>query len=95
MPIDYKNTEDGDLAFENGDLVVVESTDQHQIDILMAGKGHYRESIDIGVDLLSWLDDDVLGDLPGVIQEEFEKDGMRVNTLRVTESGKVNVDAEY
>jgi hypothetical protein len=95
MPLDYKNTDDGDLLFENGDLVVAESTDQHQADILFAGKGHYREFPDLGVDLMNWLEDDALGDLAGVIQQEFEGDQMQVNKLKVTQSGKVNIDAEY
>lgn len=92
---DYKNTEDGDLLFENGDLVVHDATDQHQLDLLLTGKGHNREFPDVGVDLLNWVDDDELGDLPGVIQEEFEKDGMTVSRIKVTATGKVSIDAEY
>lgn len=95
--LDYKLTEDGDLYFDpvTGDLALVESTAQHQLDLLMADKGHYREHVDVGVGLTNWLEDDELGDLPGVITEEFEKDGMTIAKVTVTESGKLTTDASY
>jgi hypothetical protein len=95
MPLDYKNTDDGDLLFDNGDLVIHDATTQHQKDILIAAKGDYREFPDVGVDLINWLDDDALGDLPAAIQEEFEKDGMTVTKVQVTESGKTEIEASY
>lgn len=97
MPLDYKQTEDGDLYFnpDTGDLEVVESTLQHQKDLLEANKGDYRESPETGVGLLDWLEDDAIGDLPGVIQEQFEADGMNVKKVEVTQTGKLTIDADY
>ena len=95
MPLDYLSDENGDLLFQDGDLVVGESTLQHQEDLLMTGKGEWREDPTIGVGLLDWLDDDALGDLPSVIGEEFERDGMSVKNVTVTESGKLSTDASY
>lgn len=95
MPLDYKNTEDGDLLFENGDLVIHDSTLQHQEDILVASKGDYREFPDIGVDIQNWLEDDNSGDLPNAIRQEFEKDGMIIKRLQVLEDGTSDIQASY
>lgn len=92
---DYQNTENDDLLFEDGDLVVHDATRQHQEDILIAGKGNYRQFPDVGVDVLKFLDDDTNGDLPFVIRREFEKDGMTIQTLEINSDGSGEIIATY
>ena len=95
MPVDYATTEDGDLLFDGNDLVISESTYVHQQDILLAAKGDYRQYPDVGVDLRSWIDDDAAGDLPAAIRKEFEKDGMRVDRVKVFENGSADILGFY
>lgn len=92
--LDYKNTEEGDLLFD-GDLVLHDATNIHQQDILLAAKGHYRQFPDVGVDLGSWIEDDANGDLAFEIRREFEKDGMKVERLKVLENGEADIKAVY
>lgn len=47
--IDIGHTESGDIDFSSGDLAYAESTGQHQKDILVSGKGHYKETPELGV----------------------------------------------
>lgn len=48
--LDYLSDDDGDLLFEDGDLVVGESDEDHIIDIVMLSKGSDREFPALGVD---------------------------------------------
>lgn len=94
MPTDIILDEDFDLLFQSGDLVMGESTQQHQELLLLTAKGEIREFPTRGVHLRSWLQDDIGGDLNGAIKREFETDGMTVKSIRVVQ-GKVNVKANY
>lgn len=95
MPNDILLDDNYDIRIENGDLVVGESTRQHQKLILLAEKGENREFPTHGVGLASWLNDDLqFGDLRSAVKREFERDGMRV--LGIKGSGfDLNVDAAY
>jgi len=95
MPTDILLDTDFDLLIRDGDLVMGESTQQHQELLLLTAKGEIREFPTRGVHLRSWVLDDVGGgDLNGAIKREFEADGMTVESVRVV-SGKVNVAANY
>lgn len=50
--------ETGDLAIKNGDLVIGESTLQHQRILLLATKGGFKQHPTTGVDIQSYLLDD-------------------------------------
>jgi len=82
MPQDLLIADDFDLLIEDGDLIVGESTRQHQSLLLMIDKGTLREFPRIGVGALTWINDDVSGDLNSQIKREFEADGMKVLGVR-------------
>ena len=73
-----------DLRIEDGDLVSGESTRQHQALLLLTEKGENREFPARGIGLQSWLNDDRSGDLNAAIKREFERDGMKVISIRGT-----------
>lgn len=91
--------ETGDLLIKDGDIVVGESTEQHQKHLLLAQKGDFRQHPQIGVGLSDFLNDDALRDLPAAIQKEFENDGMKVKKINVIkkENDKMGlkIDASY
>ena len=53
--IDIQHTEDGDIDIMSGDILYSESTSQHQKDILLADKGHYKESPETGVGAVNYI----------------------------------------
>lgn len=91
---DFLLDESFDLKFENGDLVIGESTQQHQQLLLLAGKGEFREFPTRGVGIMGWLLDDQAGNLNGAIKREFEADGMTVESVN-TRNGQINIEAAY
>jgi hypothetical protein len=95
MPTDLLLDDDFDLLLQGGDLVVGESTQQHQQLLLLTAKGEWREFPTRGAHLRArLLDDQPVGSLNGQIKREFTADGMRVERIRVSQ-GQVKVDANY
>lgn len=88
---------DGDLLISGGDLVVGESTQQHQQELIVAKKGQLRHAPQVGVDAESWLMDDELESLEfrHQVAGEFERDGMVIEELKITAHGKINIKANY
>lgn len=82
-----------DLRFEDGDLVIDESTRQHQVLLLMCEKGEFRESPGACLGITTWLNDDQTGDLNGKIKREMERDGMHV--LKIRTKPEIQIEALY
>lgn len=73
-----------DIIISNGDLVVGESTIQHQFDLLKSKPFDWLFAPEIGVDVELFLDDEGRVDnLFRRIKFEFERDGMAVNNIQV------------
>lgn len=84
-----------DLLIENDDLVIAESTRQHQMCLLKTSKGQLKESPLVGVGVEMYLNsENEIGGLLGDIKQEFEKDGMAVKSLSFSDN-KINIDASY
>lgn len=93
---DLMLSEDFDLAVDGGDLVVGESTRQHQELLLLLAKGELRQYPLRGVGLRAYLLDDVtVGSINALVKREYEADGMRVRRISSLPSGALNVDAVY
>ncbi len=92
--LDIKQTADGDVHLETGDLVYSENTERHQQDILIANKGHYKESPDIGVGIVNFLQDNDPENLLRTTRKQFVKDGMKVERISIKQ-GSVNTTARY
>ena len=95
MPQDILLNSDYDLATANGDFRFGESTVQHQALIIGPEPGEFRQWPEATVGVQKFVDDDATGDLEGVIKEKFEADGMKVRTIKVFETGKIQLDADY
>ncbi|KAA6339870.1 hypothetical protein EZS27_012235 [termite gut metagenome] len=92
--IDIKQTPTGDIDLSTKDIFYGESTEQHQRDILLCGKGHFKSSPLTGVDAASYLNDENPDEFLRAARKEFSRDGMKVKSLSVVE-GELNVKAEY
>ena len=86
---------DFDLLIQGGDLVVGESTRQHQALLILIEKGELREFPSRGVGVHSWLlDDFAFGDFNSAVKREFEADGMKVLGIRGINTN-LQVEAYY
>lgn len=95
MPFDILIDEDGDLLFKDGDLVIGESTRQHQKLLLLIEKGELRQFPTHCVGVRTWINDDVnFADLKLEIKREFERDGMTVSKITLN-SQVVQTEASY
>lgn len=82
-----------DLIIANGDLKAGDSTFQHQQHLLMAAKGDYKLTPDIGVDAMSQLHSSS-NTLARDARIEFIRDGMTVNKI-YAENQNIIFDAYY
>ena len=86
--------ENGDLFIINGNLIVAESTIQHQRLLLETTKGDWRENPLAGVGAAGFLKDDLQGELFSEIKKEFEKDGMQVTNITLDDENII-INAAY
>jgi len=87
---DIKQTSDGDIAWGNNDLLYAESTEQHQRDILLAGKGHFKSFPLIGVDAMIYENEENPDVFFRSIRKEFARDGMTVKKV-----SQAHIEAYY
>lgn len=88
--------ESGDIAIKNGDLVVGESSAQHQRLLLLCSPGDIMSAPLVGVGLMSYTNDDANADeLTKNIQKQFEADGMRVKKITGDAIDELIINAEY
>lgn len=93
---DYLEDLSGDLIIRDGDFALIESTAQHQKDLLVSEKGQYKAFPTVGVGIDGWLNDDVnLIELEKAVISEFENDGMRVGQINIREIDNALINAEY
>ena len=82
---DFKLDEDGDLAIENGDFVIHESSNQHIRDILASAAGYFKSAPKLGWNPYSRLNSRV--EKQRHIQDaiiQLQSDGWRVNAIDFT-----------
>lgn len=85
-----------DLRIESGDLVVGESTLQHQNLLLISEPGEWKQSPAIGIGIRSFLlDSGTTSELKKNISKGFEDDGMKIRALRISTDYKLTVEAYY
>lgn len=95
MVKDFILTENNDLLIEDGDLVVNETTYQHQKHLLLAEKGDYKQHPKTGVASKKYLERESPDEYARAIRQEFVADGMNVKTLKILENLELSIDAEY
>jgi hypothetical protein len=79
--IDIKFTPEGDIDMTSGDFQYVESTEQHQRDILLAAKGHFKSAPEIGVDAFRYINEINPDAFFRSVRREFARDGMKIKSM--------------
>lgn len=92
--IDITQTSAGDIALATGDFVYTESTGQHQRDILLADKGHFKEVPAVGVGSVNFINDDDPENYCRTVRKECGRDGMIVNSIKISD-GQLEIEAAY
>lgn len=92
---DIQLNEAFDFEISNGDLDVGESTLQNQRLLLVAQKGEFKQHPKTGVGIESYLNAENPQDMLLEIRSQFELDGMKVESLKQTSTGEINVIAHY
>lgn len=92
--IDITQAGDGDIEIGSGDLTYTESTGQHKRDLLLADKGHFKESPDRGVGAFNFLADSDPEEFYRTVRKECSKDGIKVIDVK-REGEEFIIDAEY
>lgn len=84
----------GDLMIVGGDLVIGESTVQHQQLLLVSHKGEWKQYPKVGVGIDDFLNDDTTNAMMNEITHQFELDGMKVKSTN-TINDKLYIEANY
>lgn len=94
MPQDLMLDDDNDLMDAANDWLEIESSEQHQALLLHTNKGEWKESPQVGVGIVGFLEQEDTGGLLSEISQQFIADGMNVEQV-VIENGKIQVNATY
>jgi hypothetical protein len=84
-----------DLQYNaNGEIIRGESSLQHQLLLLTCVKGDFKENPTVCVGAEGFLKENDPGSLLMEIKKEFERDGMKVNTVQLL-GNDLKIDAVY
>lgn len=84
-----------DLSINSGDFSVIESTAQHQRQLLLNNKGDFKQNPTICVGAFEYFDDEHMQGLIRAVSIEFSKDGMDVQSIMLSPKGVVKSEAFY
>lgn len=91
---DIKLNATNDIQIVNGDFVIEESTQQHQLLLLMSNKGEWKQNPDRCVGVSNYIENKDNGAVSREIHTEFARDGMKITSIKV-DNQNIEVEAEY
>lgn len=93
--MDIGLNEEEDLYLAGGDIVVEESTAQHQKQLLLNNKGDYKENPTICAGAFTYLNDEHYQGLIRAVNIEFSRDGMEVASVQLRKDGTIESNSVY
>ena len=93
--IDIALTNHADATIASGDFTSVESTAQHQKQLILNNKGDFKQNPTLCVGAFEYFDDENIQELVRAISIEFTKDGMNVRSVALDQAGIINTNAYY
>ncbi len=95
MTYDFILEDSSELKIKNGDLLIDESTGQHQGILILAEKGTIRQYGDAGVGAMGYLLSNESRELLREVSRQCLLDGMKVKAVKPGTSGEILIDADY
>lgn len=93
--IDIKQTTDGDIDLSTGDIVLIEPTERHKADILLASRGDYKESPLTGVGIVEYINSENNGGLLRVVAGQMSRDGINITEVGYDANGELIINGAY
>ena len=84
-----------DIDIHANDFTMVESTRQHQQQLILNNKGDFKQNPTICVGAFDYLDDENYQELIRAVCIEFTKDGMNVASVNLGSNGVISSNANY
>lgn len=84
-----------DIQLKKGDFAIGASHHQHTQHLLIASKGEYKASPEIGVGIDKILHTDNPTELLIEAKKNLTYDGMRINNISLQPNGKLYIDGAY
>ena len=84
----------GDIAIQNGDMVIGDSKQQHISLLLRTRAGEWKQHPRTGIGLADYLNSEDPYDLNRMIRQQLTQDGCQVDNLQ-TVNGKIKIEAQY
>ncbi len=78
-----------------GDIAIGYSNQQHQKHLLLFEKGALKENITVGVGAARFIEAEDEAGLLREISVQFAGDGLKIDSLKIDASGKLNIQADY
>lgn len=86
---------DGDLLFSNGDFKIVESDQQHIVDIINENEGAYKQFPLVGVGINKYLNASNANNiLLKNIKKQLEADGYHVNNILFNNNDLTDIEVD-
>jgi len=92
---DIRLDDSEDIDLSGGDLMITESTAQHQRQLILNNKGDFKENPTICTGAFGYFDDEHYRGLIRAISVEFCRDGMDVKEVTLAPEGTINSIAVY
>ena len=93
--MDIALEDDEDVSITNGDFPIVESTLQHQRQLILNNKGDFKQNPTICVGAFTYFDDEHMQNLVRAVSVEFARDGMDVQEVKIDADGTLKSEALY
>jgi hypothetical protein len=85
-----------DLDIQDGDFVIGRSDEQQQEILMLATPGDFKQSPEVGIDLISFINESEIEKMVDAVREQFTYDGMKVSNVIYDETtGDLDYDAVY
>lgn len=92
--MDILQAADGDIELSSGDIIMIEPTEQHKRDILLASQGDFGEFPLMGVGIEDYLNSEDNGSMLRQISLQMQHDGIKIRKVEFI-NGQLEIDGNY